>query len=291
MTDIYQTVGSIRRSLVSIRDHYDMALIPPSRVGMKEPTKAVTGEKMKYAGKTMRHSPPPVDVGVLQARIAAHSDLSHYCRVILFEVTDINGRPIQTKLRPDDPVMLAWFVDTWAQRLVEQVPLEAEVCERDLAKHARVLKHLALPSRRDWMPIGDCPVTIADADGNSVPCGAKVRAYDRTEVESSWSSSSETSERKLKRIQFIKCPGCGTEDTLGWWMSQIMPEGSDLATATEVITYVAMHAGVIIRHDQIRQWASRDHIQRHGKDDKGRTLYSSGAVLAYAKDQIEEEAA
>lgn len=293
MSDDYQMVGSIRRSLVSIRDHYDMALIPPSRTGMKEPTKAVTGEKMKYAGKTMRHSPPPVDIGVLQARIDAHSDLSHYCRVILFEVTDINGNPIQTKLRPDDPIMLAWFIDTWAARLAEECPAEAVRCEADLRKHATILTHMAYPSRRDWMPIGDCPVTVADADGNSVPCGARVRAYDRTDFDDvAWTSGTGVpSERKLKRVQFVKCPSCGTEDTLGWWMSQIVPEGSDHATATEVIAYVAMHAGMIVSAAQIRQWATREHIQRHGRDIKGRTLYSSSAVLAYAQHQTEEEAA
>lgn len=269
MTDDYQTVGSIRRSLVSIRDHYDMALIPPSRAGIKEPTKAVTGEKMRYAGKIMRHSPPPADLAVIQARMDAHSDLSHYCRVILFEVTDINGNPIQTKLRPHDPIMLAWFIDTWAQRLVEECPLEAVVCERDLAKHARTLQRMALPDRRDWMPIGECPVTVADADGNSVPCGAKVRAYqDR---------------------HFISCPGCGTEDTLAWWMSQIAPEGADLAHIDAVIACVVARTFKTLTHAQVRQWKARGHIKAHGRDGKGRTLYSSAAVLAYVQHQTKEE--
>lgn len=269
MSDDYQMVGSIRRSLVSIRDHYDEALIPPSRVTIKEPTKAVTGDKMKYAGKTMRHSPPPVDLAVVQARIDTHSDLSHFCRVILFEVTDINGNPIQTKLRPDDPIMLAWFIDTWAQRMVEQVPLEAARCEADLAKHARTLRGMAFPERRDWMPIGECPVTVADADGNSVPCGAKVRAY--------------TDKR------FIQCPGCGTEDTLAWWMSQIAPEGADLAHIDAVIACVVARTFKTLTHAQVRQWKARGFIKAHGKDTKGRTLYSSAAVLAYAQHQIREE--
>jgi hypothetical protein len=74
-------------------------------------------------------------------------------------------------------------------------------------------------------------------------------------------------------------------------MSQIVPEGSDKATATEVIAYVAMRGSQIIHHDQIRKWASLGHILRHGKDVKGRTLYSSSAVLAYAQQQTKEEVA
>ena len=122
-------------------------------------------------------------------------------------------------------------------------------------------------------------------------CGATVRAHDRTVEDLAYTSDAEGSERKLKRIQFIKCPGCGTEDTIDWWISQIVPEGSDKATATEVIAYVAMRGGEILHHDQIRKWKSLGHIRGHGKDVKGRTLYSSAAVLAYAMTKTKEAAA
>jgi hypothetical protein len=74
-------------------------------------------------------------------------------------------------------------------------------------------------------------------------------------------------------------------------MSQIVPEGSDLAHADAVIACVTMRTFQPLTHGQLRQWAYLGNIQRHGKDTKGRTLYSSKAVLAYAQHQIKEEAA
>lgn len=272
MSDNYELVGSIRSALLAISDHYDMALIPAKMTaGVKLPTAPSPDSHMKYAGKVYAESPAPTNLDVIETRRRTHADLLHYTRVIQFEVTDIDGGTIATRIDGGNVDELCDFIGRWADRLATECPAEAERAASDLAAHGRKLKGHALPNKRDWMPVGDCPVTVADADGNSVQCGAKVRAYTDK--------------------QFIQCPECGTEDTLAWWMSQIVPEGSDTATATQVIAYVAMRGSLILHHDQIRKWASLGHIQRHGKDVKGRTLYSSSAVLAYAQDRVKEEVA
>ncbi|MGZ4516425.1 MAG: hypothetical protein ACXVXN_00660 [Mycobacteriaceae bacterium] len=272
----YALIGSIRRSLIAIADHYDVALIPPKMTsGVKLPTQAAPEAKMKYAKPAMEHSPAPVNVDVLDARRDAHADLLHYTRVVQFEVHGIDGQTIRTRVDGDSIYELCTFLTTWAERLADEVPAEAEACAYDLAKHATKLQRFALPDRRSRQRLGECPVTVADADGNSVVCGTAVYAY--------------PDEDGIHR--FVRCPGCGTEDTIDWWMSQIVPEGADLAHATAVIACVAMRLGMALTHGQIRQWAYLGFILRHGHDDKGRTLYSTAAVLAYAQHQTKEEAA
>jgi len=93
------------------------------------------------------------------------------------------------------------------------------------------------------------------------------------------------------RVSFIVCPVCGHEDTLSWWLSKTIPEGADLAPAESVIAFVSLRTAEVLTHAQLRQWATRGFVKRHGRDEKGRTLYSSNAVLAYAKDQIAESEA
>lgn len=266
MTDNFELVGSIRSACVAISDHWEGSLNGPRVAGR------VGG------GSGSKDAPPPVSLDILDVRRDAHADLAHWARVVYDLVRNGEGGRISQRIttdEPNQPEALAAFIEHWADGLVHADPNEAELCASELAEHGRKLKQLALPDRRDWMPIGDCPVTVADAQGNSVTCGASLRAYpDRDDVH-----------------RFVKCPSCGTEDTLHWWMSQIVPEGSDRATATEVIAFVAMMGGLILHHDQIRKWASLGNVQRHGKDVKGRTLYSSAAVLAYARDRTKEEAA
>ena len=38
-----------------------------------------------------------------------------------------------------------------------------------------------------------------------------------------------------------------------------------------------------ITQDQLRQWASRNHITRIGLDERGRTIYDLGSILRYLR--------
>jgi hypothetical protein len=258
MTDAHDLAGQIRRDLYGIVDNYDEAL---------EPARRANGSQVKAT----REPPLPIGAHVLDVRAEAHRDLMYWTRFLLDEVKDVNGNPIQHGPASVEPAALVPFIATWVDWLIANLPDDADNLAGEASKHAKALRQLAAPQRREWMPIGECPVTVADKDGNSVECGAKVRAYPER--------------------AFIRCPGCGTEDTLAWWMSQIVPEGSDLAHADAVIACVVSRTFQPLTHEQLRQWAARGFVMRHGKDTKGRTLYSSKAVLAYAQHQIKEEAA
>jgi hypothetical protein len=232
-----------------------------------EPVRRAAGSHVTAS----KEPPLPISAAILDARAEASRDLIYWARFILDEIRDINGDLMTTRIADTAPETLVRFIVIWVDRLISEFPDDADNLAAEVSKHAGELRKFARPERREWMPIGECPVTVADPAGNSVVCGAKVRAYpDRA---------------------FIACPSCGTEDTLAWWMSQIVPEGSDLAHADAVIACVTMRTFRPLSHEQIRQWAARGHIARHGKDTKGRTLYSSAAVLAYAQHQTEEDVA
>jgi hypothetical protein len=242
--------GQIRRDLWACADLYDEVL---------EPVRRAAGSHV-----TATKEPPlPISAAILDARADTSRDLHYWARFILDEVRDVNGDLMTNRITDTRPETLVRFIVIWVDRLVSEFPDDADNLARETAEHVRELRQFARPERRDWMPIGECPVTVADAEGNSVPCGAKVRAYpDRA---------------------FIACPSCGTEDTLAWWMSQIVgnPDAKPLVTADELISIVARDLGMLLSHEQIRQWATRNKIPRSGsKDAKGRTLYDHAVVVA-----------
>lgn len=276
MTEAYETVGNIRRACQQITDHWEGSLSGPR----------VSGDIGGSAGS--KEPPAPVSLDILDARHEAHGDLAHWARVVLQTVVDGEGHRMDWTLPDDDtqPLALAAFVSHWAERLTALDHLEAELCAEELTKHGRRLKSLALPDRRDWIPIGDCPITVADANGNSVECGHQVRAYDQVQDASVWTSDTTDAGRKIERIQFIRCPGCGHEDTLAWWMSQIVgnPEAKPLVTADELISVVARDLGHILTHATIRQWVHRNQIPKAGKDAKGRNLYDHAIVVALIRE-------
>lgn len=279
VTDNYELVGSIRRNLADIAANYDEALDPVRRAAGS----FVTGSREK---------PMPVAEHVLELRDEVRRDMTYWARFILDEAKGADGGPLQRGPESVEVVDLVPFVAHWVDWLLTERPDDAENLATEAKSHADSLRAIVFPIGRDWMPLGECPVTVA-RDGNPEPCGGQVRAYDRTAQSSvAWSSDPEAQARETpKRIQFIKCPDCGTEDTLAWWMSQIAPEGSDLAVADTVIACVTSRTFRPLTHEQLRQWATRGFVQRHGKDLKGRTLYSTAAVLNYAQDQTKEEVA
>ena len=265
--------GRIRHDLYTIIDHYDETLEPHQHGTTKLPTQAAKGTPIRYAPKALKEAPAPVSLHVLDARREAHRDLHFWARFIMGAVTDIDGNPIRTHIDGTNTPALAAFVAHWADRITTDHPDDADNLAQEAAKHARTLRRTAampeIGGDHDEfvihaIGIGRCPVTVDQG-----ACGTKVRAY---------------ADRAL-----IKCHGCGTEDTVAWWMSQIAPEGADLATADSVIACVAARTLSTISHDQLRQWATRGHIQRHGKDTKGRTLYSTAAVLAWYTEGQQED--
>jgi hypothetical protein len=261
MTDNYELVGSIRRSLADIAELFDETLVEPRLTsGIKLPTVSVPGEKMKYAAKPVRHSPPPIELRVLEVRAAAYSDLVHWARVVLQEVTDINGGTIQTKIDPNDHAELAQFIGRWAERLASVDPLEAEVCEEEMRGHADALRAIVFPLRRDWVSMGDCPFVIEGAF-----CRGKVRGYGDGRLPS--------------------CDGCNQSAVAEWWEEVILGNPS-LTTLThaDLIPFIHRTFGRAVKRATIRTWINRSVLVPSGTDEHGRTVFNPSAVV-YALSQ------
>ena len=247
MSDPYATAGDIRRALAAITDHYDVALHPPKRGG-------------GGGGSVSKEPPPPVSVDVLDARADTHRDLVYYAQVVLMECTGAEGQTITTRVDAADVRGLARFLDVWAEHLARGNPTEAEGCARDLTAHASKLRGMALPDRRDWMPLGTCPLEV-EVDGALTVCAGQVRAYPGREPQ---------------------CQKCGTEAVASWWERVMFPdvELAEMVTADELV--LVLHrafGGTPIKPSTIRQWIRREVIVGSGKDDKGRTLFSREAVI------------
>lgn len=206
--------------------------------------------------------PPPVPLATLDDRAQACDRLAGWVMVIA------DDRDLHTGLDRGDAVGMARFVSTHAAWLAEHEA--GPDAARELVDSAAKLARLARPERREYIVIGECPVTVASPEGESVPCGARVRAYTEKNI--------------------IRCPRCETEDTLEWWESRIVPNLVDLPllTAGELLVYLHRETGVAYTETAIRQWAARGYIRRHGRDVRSRTLYDRAAVLAFAQDRTKE---
>lgn len=201
---------------------------------------------------------------LISLRHETTTTLNSWARVVVEDRALTHGIPLGT-----DTEQLAVFLERHAEWLSRH-PAATEAAE-EIQTASRHVRAVAIPVRRDWLAIGDCPVEVVHPDDQRHPCGGRVRAYpDR---------------------QFIRCPDCGTEDTLAWWMTQVIPQGSDLAHADAVITFVVSRTFRPLSHQQLRQWATRGLVQRHGRDPKGRTLYSSRAVMDYVTNGTKETSA
>lgn len=211
-----------------------------------------------------REAPLPVPVATLDDRAQCTSRLASWSALVLEE------RALESHLDSLNAVALARFIGTHAQWLAshEAGPEAA----REIGDSARKIARLAHPERRDYVVIGDCPRTVASPEGEPVQCGAKVRAYPEKNI--------------------IKCPGCGHEDTLAWWEAQIVPslEDKTLLTASELAVFLHRTAREVVTEEQIRQWAARGYIRRHGRE-RNRTLYNRAAVLAFVTERTKEDAA
>jgi len=262
----YEVAAHIRKSLAEIVELYDETLIP-QRVtsGVRLPTEAVDGERMRFARRALKDPPMPVSAAVLDARRSCHGDLLHFARSVLMMCVDINGDPIVTQVNHESIPDLCAFLGTWAFALADVDPEEARLLERDMGRHASTLRATAYPPRQESMLLGPCPVTVADPEGNAVVCNHPVRAH---------------AERPL-----VTCGACGTEDTVDWWMGQILGnhDAKPLVTADELISIIARLTNEVLTHAQIRQWAARNKIPRAGRDAKGRALYDHVVVLGIVR--------
>ena len=194
----------------------------------------------------------PIGAHVLDVRRETAADLAFWAQLIhehrgltsthnLGDVFD-TGRLIERHA--------AWLVDNEAD--------DPGACE-DIERHARDIERIARPVRREWVSLGKCPLTLA-RDGEQVVCDTEVRAYPDAD--------------------FVRCPGCGTEDTRDWWRSKVIGTRPRLVTAVQLVDILIVDVRVSIDVATVRQWVKRGKVDRAGKDERGRTLYDWAQVIA-----------
>ena len=143
---------------------------------------------------------------------------------------------------------------------------------RQARGHARAK---AYPVRPDGTYLGTCttPLEEHDEDGHVTaqgPCGGPVRF-----TPSDYSGD-----------QTATCPRCGTTKTVGEWETELAGEldNGTLYTVDQLVRSIAVRQGKVVPASTIRRWALEERITRHGKDERGRTLYDPAEVLRVAAD-------
>lgn len=224
-------------ALRTIRDHWPALLATP-KGGTTGPasTDPVTGLDRRVS---LRHE--------------VTLTLSGWCRVIIEDRDLSHGLPLGT----DTPGMIVllerharWFSGHEA----------AGDAAGELDDAAQQVRAAATPQRREWMPLGTCPLQVDTPQGQA-PCGGQVRAYPDRDPH---------------------CIACGTEAVAVWWERVMFPDAeiSELVTADELVLLLhKAFPGTYTKPSTIRQWIRRGVISPSGTDDKGRRLYDRAAVI------------
>lgn len=194
------------------------------------------------------------DLPTIDRRVALSYEvtatLNSWARVIVEDMALTHHLPLGT-----DTLGLVDFIVRWARWFSGHEA--AEDCVGELSTVAGQMRAAVAPIRREWMPIGTCPLGV---DAGEV-CGGQVRAYPERDPQ---------------------CARCGTEAVASWWERVMFPdvELSEMVTADELV--LVLHrafGGSPVKPSTLRQWIKRGVIVASGKDDKGRTLYDRGAVV------------
>lgn len=199
---------------------------------------------------------------------------------------------------PRIPIDLAWFDRTsvaqdiafWVQaaneagtaRVADDERIDlgnVDQCAGHLLRHAKALSGWEHAERMAWeleraarsiealtrapkprVPLGACPVEIVATDGTREPCGGEVRA-------------------DVDKASDVKCPRCGTVDTIEWWQRRILGEVGPVTA--DGLAVVLRRVGIRTSAAGIRQRVHRGSIlPTSARDEQGRMLFDPVQVLA-----------
>jgi len=241
--------AQIRKALADIERHYDDTLDPARRASGSHVLTSIVD------------APLPISADILDKRAHCRARMTYWCIVV------IRDRDLHTeRLSGFDVPAMADLLRRHSDWLGEQDGLidrlgRVQHPASELEQCASDLRGIAAPYRRDWHPLGTCPLEVDSEDG-PVICGGQVRAYPDKDP---------------------FCDTCGTVAVTSWWEKVMFddPELTRLLTAAELVLFVHNQFGKVVTEVCIRQWIKRGIITRAGSDDKGRTLFDKGAV-AYA---------
>jgi hypothetical protein len=199
---IHRTEDSVKDSLALLALHWDalLASATPSGVVMGHRTGARSSRGIP------KHDPEtdPLGVMVKDDHDETEADMDRQTRVVSLRrfATDVlNGwsrvvmedRPVTSELPDgrDVPSMAAFLL-----RHAEWISWHdaGEDCARELRRVARKVSAItAPPPPRQWMPIGECPVTVADA-------ARTPRAGRSTAVQPCWHTPSTRLRRTWREV-------------------------------------------------------------------------------------------
>ena len=199
---------------------------------------------------------------IVSARADVTIILNGWCRVA---IEDYNI----TEVIPDgtDVPSMCRFLERWAIQLAAHDAVSDMIDE--LKECARTVHRIAYPEKRDWMPIGKCPLYPDRDDGQRIQCTGTVKAYPPRRDEAA------------REQRDPRCDTCGTEAVVEWWHRAMYGDlgNNPLVTATDLIAMIAYRLQFTVTHEQIRQWKRRGKISDAGRDNKGRTLYDHEKVI------------
>lgn len=254
---------SIKASLTTITRHWDslLALATPSGTGH--------GGSRGTLITADDHADTDHDVDcttrIVSLRRFTTDVLNGWSRVVM------EDRPIKVAL-PDGASVpsMAKFLDTHARWMSGHEA--ADDCRDELADVARRIRTMAAPTRREWFPMGNCPIEVEFDPARGVEvCAGDVRAWPKAE------------DRDGEVMG--KCLRCGTEAVASWWERQMFtdPELRQWLTDAELVPFLHSTFGIVVKEATIRQWVRRDVLKPSGNDDRGRRLFNREAVV-YAID-------
>ena len=198
-----------------------------------------------------KEPPLPINAHVLDVRRDVVQTLAFWAKVVHDE------RDLNSYHDLGDVFDSARLVETHTAWLLQHDDLPGFA--DDIARLASDVQGIALPERKERVRVGKCPVTVA-RDGEQAECGETVWAYPERD--------------------FIKCRGCGTEDTVAWWRSKMLGSRPGLVTARDLVDYLFVDHRILVEPATVRVWVHRGKVERSGKDDKGRWLYDWAKIEA-----------
>lgn len=225
--------------------HADLTTITTLWPELLEPCGSGMGQRVKSS----RTPPAPVSVHALDVRRDTLTCLAFWAKVVHDE------RELTSHHDLADLYDVVGLLDRHVGWLLDR----EDGFEDDAAHWARKVRETARPERQERVRVGPCPVTLAK-DGEQVVCGTVVWAYPERPD--------------------IRCTGCGYEDTLDWWRAKVAGAREQYVTARDLVDALYLDARVDVTTTTVRVWAHRGYVERHGKDDRGRTLYDWAQVVA-----------